>query len=96
MQPPLPELVASAAATIVGIGVSLVIWPFSTLVAVAAGLIALLPGFVLFLGTIEIARGRPAAGLQRIAFQALLPLVLIGAGLIVAEALGRPPALLRA
>jgi uncharacterized membrane protein YjjP (DUF1212 family) len=87
LQPPLPELIASTAATIVGIGVSLVIGPFSTLIAVAAGLIALLPGFALFLGTIEIARARPAAGLQRIAsavvtFLALASGVAMGAAFV--------------
>lgn len=85
LQPPLPELVASTAATIAGIGVSLVIGPFSTLIAVAAGLIALLPGFTLFLGTIETARGRPAAGLQRIA-SALVTFLALASGVAVGAA----------
>ena len=55
----------------------------------------LLPGSLAFRGVLQILGQNVQIGVE-FTFQALLTLVLICAGLIVAEALGRPPSLLRA
>ena len=83
---PLVNFFAAAVATAVGIGASFVIGPFATNIAVAAGLIAIYPGYLLFLGVSDTAHQHAGAGTERIA-GAVATLIELGAGVALGAAL---------
>ncbi len=82
---PLAELHAAAIATLAGILTAHLLGAFSATIAIAAGLISIYPGYALFLGIAEIARGRSGAGLDRLV-GALVTLFALGGGVAVGGA----------
>jgi uncharacterized membrane protein YjjP (DUF1212 family) len=83
---PLVNFFAAAVATVVGIAASFLIGPFATNIAVAAGLIAIYPGYLLFLGVSDTTHEHAGAGTERIV-TAVTTLIELGAGVAVGAAL---------